>query len=144
MRLLQVQGRLDYKQLEPGAKASAAIRKIARDLQLTPQNGVTVRLTGPVPLADEEFGTVAERAVPIAILMMGAILLTLWFALRSAKIIGAILATLLSGFLITTATGLLLFGKFNLISVAFIPLFVGLGVDFQIQYAVRYRAERHA
>ncbi len=32
-------------------------------------------------------------------------------------------------------------GRFNLISVAFIPLFVGLGVDFGIQFAVKYRAE---
>src|SRR6202011_3520687 len=31
----------------------------------------------------------------------------------------------------------------NLISVAFFVLFVGLGVDFGIQFSVRYRAERH-
>ncbi len=143
MHILQVQGRLDYSQLQPGAAASAAIRNLARDLQLTPANGVSVRLTGPVPMADEEFASVAERALPIGILMMSAILLTLWLALRSVKIIAAILVTLVSGFFITAAVGLLLFGTFNLISVAFIPLFVGLGVDFQIQYAVRYRAERH-
>lgn len=143
MRMLQVQGRLNYGKLEPGQDASVLIRKAAADLQLTPANGVTVRLTGPVPLADEEFATVAERALPIAILMMSAILLTLWLAVRSVRIIGAILATLLAGFFFTSAAGLMLFGTFNLISVAFIPLFVGLGVDFQIQYAIRYRAERH-
>jgi hopanoid biosynthesis associated RND transporter like protein HpnN len=32
---------------------------------------------------------------------------------------------------------------FNIISIAFIALFVGLGVDFGIQFAVRYRSERH-
>ena len=32
---------------------------------------------------------------------------------------------------------------FNLISIAFFALFVGLGVDFAIQFSVRYRAERH-
>jgi hopanoid biosynthesis associated RND transporter like protein HpnN len=31
----------------------------------------------------------------------------------------------------------------NMISVAFAALFVGLGVDFAIQFSVRYRAERH-
>ncbi len=41
----------------------------------------------------------------------------------------------------TTALGLALVGRFNLISVAFIPLFVGLGVDFGIQLSVRFRAE---
>src|SRR5262249_19746939 len=40
------------------------------------------------------------------------------------------------------ALGLLLFGTFNVISVAFIPLFVGLGIDFGIQFAVRFRSEQ--
>ena len=33
-------------------------------------------------------------------------------------------------------------GVFNIISIAFIALFVGLGVDFGIQFSVRYRSER--
>ena len=33
-------------------------------------------------------------------------------------------------------------GALNLISVAFAVLFVGLGVDFGIQFSVRYRDER--
>jgi uncharacterized protein len=142
--LIEVQGVLDYGKLEPGGAASRLIRKIAADLHLAPDQGVRVRLTGPVPLADEEFATLAERAALIAALMLSAILLTLWLAVRSAKIIVAILITLFAGFALTTAAGLLVFGTFNLISIAFIPLFVGIGVDFQIQYAVRYRAERHA
>ena len=42
----------------------------------------------------------------------------------------------------TAAIGLAATGRFNLISVAFIPLFVGLGVDFSIQFSVRSLAER--
>ena len=34
-------------------------------------------------------------------------------------------------------------GAFNLLSVAFAALFIGLGVDFGIQFNVRYRSERH-
>jgi hypothetical protein len=34
-------------------------------------------------------------------------------------------------------------GSLNLLSVAFAVLFVGLGVDFGIQYSVRYRSERY-
>jgi hopanoid biosynthesis associated RND transporter like protein HpnN len=40
------------------------------------------------------------------------------------------------------AIGLLAVGVFNIISIAFIALFVGLGVDFGIQFSVRYRCER--
>jgi uncharacterized protein len=47
------------------------------------------------------------------------------------------------GLAISAAAGLLLVGAFNLISIAFFVLFVGLGVDFAIQFSVRYRSERH-
>src|SRR5581483_166818 len=46
------------------------------------------------------------------------------------------------GLSITTAVGLWLVGSLNLLSVAFAVLFVGLGVDFGIQFSVRYRSER--
>ena len=47
------------------------------------------------------------------------------------------------GFAVTAALGLALVGALNPISVAFAVLFVGIGVDFGIQVAVRYRRERH-
>ena len=75
--------------------------------------------------------------------MMGGVLLTLWLALRSFKIIFAILVTLFIGLAITMGLGLKAVGVFNIISIAFIALFVGLGVDFGIQFSVRYRSERH-
>ena len=143
-RMIEVQAALDYTKLAPGAASSELIRKLAADLHLTPDEGVSVRLTGPVPLADEEFATLVDRAGLMAGLMMLAILLTLWVAVRSVKIIAAILLTLFAGLAITTALAIAALGTFNVISVAFIPLFVGIGVDFGIQYTVRYRAERHA
>uniref|UniRef100_UPI0013DD00EF hypothetical protein n=1 Tax=Raoultella ornithinolytica TaxID=54291 RepID=UPI0013DD00EF len=64
------------------------------------------------------------------------VLFILWCALKSSKIIGAVFVTLIIGLSITTAVGLMLVGAFNLISIAFFVLFVGLGVDFGIQYSV--------
>jgi hopanoid biosynthesis associated RND transporter like protein HpnN len=66
----------------------------------------------------------------------------LWFAVRSPKTMAAILATTVVGLATAMAFGLLIFGRFNVISVAFIPLFVGLGIDFGIQLSVRFRAEQ--
>ena len=140
-KFIIIRGKLDYSALEPGADTSAAIRKIAKDAGLTPQNGITVRLTGPVPLNDEEFASLADRAVLMASAMIGAVLLMLWLAVRSTRVTAAIMITTLIGLVITAGVGLLAVGRFNLISVAFIPLFVGLGVDFGIQFAVKYRAE---
>ena len=65
----------------------------------------------------------------------------LWFAVRSPWLIASILATTLVGLLTATALGLALFHRFNVISVAFIPLFVGMGMDLGIQFSVRYRTE---
>lgn len=141
---IEVQPKLDYSSLMPGETASNAIRAAAKALHLTPDRGVTVRLTGPVPLADEEFASLSENGPLMGLAMFLAITFCLWLAVHSARIIVCILLTLAVGLTATTALGLLFVGIFNIISIAFIALFVGLGVDFAIQFAVRYRAERHA
>lgn len=141
---IEVQPRLDYSALMPGEQAENAIRAAARELKLTPDRGVSVRLTGPVPLADEEFASLSENGPLMGLAMFLAITFCLWLAVHSARIIVCILLTLGVGLTVTTGLGLFLVGKFNIISIAFIALFVGLGVDFAIQYSVRYRAERHA
>ena len=141
-RLVLVKGQLDFGDLEPGAKVDEAIHKTATDLKLDAAHGVKVRVTGPVPLSDEEFSSLADKAWLVSGAMLGAIILMLWLATRSFRILACVLATTLAGLLLTAAVGLVAVGRFNLISVAFIPLFVGLGIDFGIQLAVRFRAER--
>ncbi len=139
--IILVDPSLDFARLEPGQAPSQAIRNTAKALQLDPVHGVRVRLTGPIPLQDEEFGSLADRAPLIATLAVAAIILMLWLAVRSARLIVCILLTTFLGLVCTAALGLLVFHRFNAISVAFIPLFVGLGIDFGIQVSVRYRAE---
>jgi hopanoid biosynthesis associated RND transporter like protein HpnN len=133
---------LDFNALEPGKEATDAIRQAARDLNLAGDYGARVRLTGPVPMADEEFATVQDGAVVNGIGTVLVVLFILWMALHSPKIIFAVFVNLFIGLSITTAVGLLMVGSFNLLSVAFAVLFVGLGVDFGIQFSVRYRSER--
>jgi hopanoid biosynthesis associated RND transporter like protein HpnN len=141
-RFILVQPKLNYSALMPGADASKAIRATAAGLGLNPAQGTTVRLTGSVPLSDEEFASLSDKAWMVAGAMIGAMLFMLWLAVRSWQIMVAILVTTIAGLIVTAAIGLVAVGRFNLISVAFIPLFVGLGVDFGIQLSVRYRAER--
>jgi hypothetical protein len=140
-RFILVQPTLDYASLTPGATATDAIRNAAAALALDAAHGVHVRLTGPVVLADDEFATLADRAGLMTAAIVASMLLMLWLAVRSARIVAAIIATLLTGLAITAAFGLAAIGPYNLISVAFITLFVGLGVDFGIQFTVRFRAE---
>jgi hopanoid biosynthesis associated RND transporter like protein HpnN len=140
--LILVDPHLEFSQLQPGEVPIAAIRTAARALRLDAAHGVSVRITGPVALQDEEFATLAERAPLIAALAIAAISMMLWMAVRSIWLIVTILGTTLVGLVSAAALGLGIFHRFNVISVAFIPLFVGLGIDLGIQFSVRYRAER--
>jgi uncharacterized protein len=142
-RFVEVQPVLDYAALEPGRAASNAIRKAADDLKLAEDYRARVRLTGLVAMADDEYSTVKEGAFFNAAATIAVVLLILWLALRSGRIILAVFINLFVGLALTAAIGLMMVGALNLISIAFAVLFVGLGVDFAIQFAVRYRAERH-
>jgi uncharacterized protein len=133
---------LDYQALEPGKDATDAIRQAAAELKFPSEYSARVRLTGPVPIANEEYATVQDGAIVNGIGTVLIVLVILWLALHSAKIIFAVAVNLFIGLSITTAVGLAMVGSLNLLSIAFAVLFVGLGVDFGIQYSVRYRSER--
>jgi uncharacterized protein len=138
-----VQPTLDFAALQPGQKAEGGIRRAAADLDLQNKFGATVELTGQVPMHDEQFSVIRYSAVRDTLTATLGVLIILWLALRSWKMIAAVFFSLGVGLAVTVAIGLLLVGAFNLISIAFFVLFVGLGVDFGIQFSVRYRAERH-
>jgi uncharacterized protein len=142
-QVILVRPELDYAALEPGRVATDAIRATAAELKLAELYQASVRLTGPVAMADEEFATIKENALLNGTVTILVVLIILWRALRSGRIILAVFLNLVVGLAITAALGLLMVGALNLISVYFAVLFVGLGVDFGIQFSVRYRSVRH-
>ena len=141
--LIEVQPVLDFAELQPGRPATNAIRQAAADLRLAANFQAGVRLTGSIPISDDEFATLREGAFLNTTLTVVAVLIILWLALRSFRIIVPVALTLFVGLPITAALGLMMVGAFNLMSLAFAVLFIGLGVDFGIQFSVRYRSERH-
>jgi hypothetical protein len=142
-RFIEIRPVLDYGALQPGHRATLAIRQAAADLGLATQYQARVRLTGLVAIQDEEFGTLKDGAVINLVGTVVAVLLILWLALRSPKIILAVAVTTAVGLVITAALGLWMTTALNPISIAFAVLFIGIGIDFSIQFSVRYRAERH-
>jgi uncharacterized protein len=142
-RFLAIKPVLDYAALQPGLAPSNFIRQSARDLGFTPEQGVTVRLTGTVPLADEEFSTVKEGAGLNGTVTALIVIFIIWRALKSVRIVVSVALSVIVGLCVTAAAGLLMVKALNLISVAFAVLFIGIGVDFGIQFSVRYRAERY-
>ncbi|WP_321883399.1 hopanoid transporter HpnN [Paraburkholderia bannensis] len=137
-----VQPVLNFAALKAGASAAQAIRDTAASLHLDTEYGARVRLTGEQPLADDEFASVQDGAALNGAITAVVVLLILWLALRSGRLIGAVLITLVVGLIATAALGLAMIGSLNMLSVAFMVLFVGLGVDFGVQFGVKYREER--
>ncbi len=138
-RFVLVKPRLDYGALQPGATATEAVRDAAAKLPFVASGAAHVRITGSVALDDDEFATVAEGAA--GGLIGSLVLVTLWLliAVRSWRLILPIVLTLLLGLDLTAAFAALAVGTLNLVSVAFAVLFVGLAVDFAIQFTVRFR-----
>jgi hypothetical protein len=141
-RFVLAQPKLDYGALEPGGDATLALRQIAAALPWVKAGQARVRITGSVALSDDQFATVAQGAV--AGVIGSLLLVTLWLvlAVRSWRLIVPVLATLALGLALTTGFAALAVGTLNLISVAFAILFVGIAVDFSIQFCVRYREMR--
>ena len=142
-RFIEISPMLDYGALEPGKKATDAIRQAAADLHFDTQFHARVRLTGAVAIQDEEFATLKDHAAENAIGTIIVVLIILWLALKSPKIILAVFLSISMGLALTAAIGLWMVGALNPISIAFAVLFVGIGVDFGIQFSVRYRSERY-
>jgi uncharacterized protein len=142
-RFIEIKPVLDYTALMPGEKASDYIRETARGLRISSKSGVTIRLTGLVPIADEEFGNIEDGAGLNAAATALLVLFILWRALKSGRIVLSVALSVVAGLAATAAVGLMMVGALNLISVGFAVLFVGIGVDFGIQFSVRYRSERY-
>jgi uncharacterized protein len=141
-RFVLLKPRLDYGALQPGGDASAAVRAAAAGIPSVRNGDVRVRLTGSVVLNDEEFATVAEGAVYGLVGSFLLVMLWLYLAVRSWRLMVPIMATLVLGLLLTTGFAAVTIGTLNLISVAFAILFVGIAVDFAIQFSVRLRERR--
>jgi hopanoid biosynthesis associated RND transporter like protein HpnN len=136
-RFVLTQPRLDFGALEPGGAATRALRDAAAQQEFVRSGQAHVRVTGAVALGDEEFASAANGAV--AGLIGSTLLVIVWLvlAVRSWRLVVPILLTLLLGLLLTTAFAALTVSPLNLISVAFAILFIGIAVDFAIQFSVR-------
>ncbi|MBI1207718.1 MAG: MMPL family transporter [Azospirillum sp.] len=141
-RFILVQPVVDFGELGRAEAAQQAIRDVVADLELGPAHGVRVRLTGPVAVESEELKTLSNGAAFSLGLSFSLVSLLLFLGLKSWRLILPIVITLLAGLTVTAAFAALTVHNLNPISVAFAVLFLGMGVDFGIQFATRFREER--
>jgi hopanoid biosynthesis associated RND transporter like protein HpnN len=141
-RVLLVQPRLEAASLAPARAAIDAVRAAARDLEIDAAHGLRVRLTGPVALEHEELLSVARGAALASGLAFVLVAVVLGVGLGSARLVLASLATLVAGLVATAAFAALAVGDLNLISIAFVVLYIGLGIDYAVHWTLRYRELR--
>ncbi len=134
---------LDQGGIQPGGTATIALNKIAANLPDVRAGRASVDYTGQIPLSDEQFASLTQGLVTGGIVSLLLIALWLFLALRSWRLIIPILLTLVLGLALTISFAAIAIGALNLISVAFAILFIGLAVDFGIQFSVRLRDVRH-
>jgi hopanoid biosynthesis associated RND transporter like protein HpnN len=135
---------LDFESVFAAARPMELIHQFANELGYTPDQGVTVRLTGNPALNYEEMIGIAWDVGGAGVFCFAIVVGILIVALRSIHLVTAAVITLLSGLIWTLAFAAFSIGHLNLVSVTFAVLFIGLGVDFAIHLGMSYADLLHS
>ena len=136
---LLAKSRLDYSSLEAAEGPLDFLRRHGAALE--ERFGVRIRLTGPIPIEAEERETVARGVGLAAGLSLCLVSFVLIAGFRSLRLVGAMLCALVAGLMWTAFFVVTAIGSLNFITASVPVLFIGLGVDFGIQFGLRYREE---
>lgn len=135
---------LHFDRLLAADAAISRIRAVAQELDLTPERGVRVRVTGNPALNYDEMIDLAWDVGIGGVFSFVLILGVLFVALRSFGLVLAAVATLLAGLVWTAAFATVAVGSLNVLSITFGLLFIGLGVDFPLHLGMHYAARCRA
>ena len=137
-RLILAKPLLDFNQIMPAEEAFLKAREISQEFEQSIDE-VSISITGEKALEHEELESVSQGAIFSGILSLTLVCITLYFALRSFKLLLITFTSLITGLILTAGFATISVGHLNLISIAFAVLYIGLGVDFAIHHCLRYR-----
>jgi hopanoid biosynthesis associated RND transporter like protein HpnN len=138
-QLILLQPILNYQKINPAKQAVNLIRKATEELHLNEQYDVLVNITGKPVINYEDLRSVRKDITTASLISFVLVGVILYLGLGSFRLVFAGLATLLTGLAWTIAFAILLVGRLNMISVTFVVLFIGLGIDYSIQISLRYK-----
>jgi len=133
---------LDYRVAQPAKKAIKKIRSVANKLHINEENGITINITGKLAINYEDLLSVRKDIGIAGLVSLVLVGIILYVGLGSARLVFASLFTLLTGLVWTVGFAVLFIGSLNLISITFVVLFIGLGIDYSIQICLRYKELR--
>ncbi len=131
---------LSADSLSSGELALQKVRMLAKNLGADNAGGVRISITGDVALASENLAEVRESVgvATLASLVLVAVIIFIGLG-GYCRLMAAALATLLIGLVWTTGFAIAFIGSLNMISVTFAVLFIGLGIDYSIQFCLRHK-----
>ena len=141
-RLISVQPVLDRTRLNPAKPALLAIQAAIADLPDALAEPVEIGVTGEPALRAEETASVTGSIGLSLALSMVLVALILRVGLRAGGPVLLSLAALVVSLVLTTGLAAVTVSALNLISVAFIVLMVGLGIDFAIHILAHINEQR--
>nr|PMI00378.1 hypothetical protein BCU55_11490 [Shewanella sp. 10N.286.48.A6] len=110
--------------------------------QYSDNDAVQIRITGQTALDYDEISDANNSVTLAGTMSLIGLIVVLGFGIRSLRIIVASYVAVIIGLVWTLALGLFLVGSYNTISIVFLVMFIGLGVDFAIHFCLRLREEQ--
>ena len=130
---------LDYQRVNPAKQGIKKIREAAGELQLSKEYSVSINITGKPVINYEDLRSVRTDIGIASLVSFVLVGITLYLGLGSLRLVFAGLSTLMIGLVWSIGFAILLVGQLNMISVTFVVLFIGLGIDYSIQISLRYK-----
>lgn len=144
LRIVSIMPVLEEGKVHPASEAIAAIEKEIAILNTAYDGRVETWITGGPALRGEELRSVIRGIGVSLALSVFFVSLLLFLAFRSFYLTALSLLSLTLSILFTTAFAAFTVGEFNLVSIAFTVLLVGLGLDFAIHFLLHVEERRDA
>ena len=141
-QVIFVQGQQNFGEDLPNARIIEALKSTIAGLSHPYRDDVTVRLTGQVPLEHQEIVSAMDSAQLAGTLALVILVFVLIWGVRSIWVITANYLTMIVGLIWTAAFAMIAIGQYNTISIIFLVMFIGLGVDFAVHLCLKFQEAR--
>lgn len=138
-QVIFVQGRQDFGRDLPNSLIIDRLNQILDEFEHPYREDVRLRLTGQVPLEHGEIVSAMDSAQLAGGVALVLLIVVLVWGVRSLRIIAATYLSMIVGLIWTAAFAMLAVGQYNTISIIFLVMFIGLGVDFAVHLCLRYQ-----
>jgi hopanoid biosynthesis associated RND transporter like protein HpnN len=142
-QIVFVQPVTDLSNLDLALESLEKVRSAAA--AVAPRPGLRIRVTGDRAVHTEEMSLLLNEILVAGSISLLLIIGILFSALKSFRLLIATVLTLLVGLVWTAGFAGVAVGRLNMLTTTFPVLFIGLGVDFGIHFAMGYlEGRRHS